>query len=59
MDIRKQLREARGLTPTEAQLARTVLAMGERIQQDVHQGARVGLGDLDRDGPPALQEARA
>lgn len=33
MDIRKQLREARGLTPTEAQLARTVLAMGERIQQ--------------------------
>ena len=32
MDIRRRLREARGLTPTETQLASAVLAMGERIQ---------------------------
>lgn len=32
MDIRRRLREAKGLTPTESQLAGTVLAMGERIQ---------------------------
>lgn len=32
MDVRRQLRENKNLTPTEAQLARTVLDMGERIQ---------------------------
>ncbi len=32
MDIRRRLREAKGLTPTESQLASVVLAMGERIQ---------------------------
>ena len=32
MDIRKRLRETKGLTPTEDQLARAVLAVGERVQ---------------------------
>ncbi len=32
MDIERSLREAAGFTPTEQQLARTILAMGERIQ---------------------------
>ncbi len=32
MDVRRRLRENKTLTPTEAQLARTILAMGERIQ---------------------------
>lgn len=32
MDIRRRLRETTNLTPTEAQLASTVLAMGERMQ---------------------------
>jgi DNA-binding MurR/RpiR family transcriptional regulator len=32
MDIRRVLKDAKGLTPTEAQLARSVLAMGERVQ---------------------------
>ena len=32
MDIRRRLREGKGLTPTENQLAATILAMGERVQ---------------------------
>ncbi len=32
MDVRRRLRENSSLTPTEAQLARTILAMGERVQ---------------------------
>ncbi len=32
MDIRRHLRENKTLTPTEAQLAKTILAMGERVQ---------------------------
>lgn len=32
MDIERRIREARGLTPTEQQLAATVGAMGERLQ---------------------------
>ncbi len=32
MDVRRRLRDAKGLTPTEAQLARSVLALGERVQ---------------------------
>lgn len=32
MDIERDLHEAAGFTPTEQQLARTILAMGERIQ---------------------------
>jgi DNA-binding MurR/RpiR family transcriptional regulator len=32
MDIRRRLREAKGLTPTESQLATAILAMGERVQ---------------------------
>ena len=32
MDIRRRLREAKGLTPTESQLASAILAMGERVQ---------------------------
>lgn len=32
MDIRRRLREAQGLTPTERQLADAVLSLGERVQ---------------------------
>lgn len=32
MDVRRRLKDAKGLTPTEAQLARSVLALGERVQ---------------------------
>ncbi len=32
MDVRRRLKDAKGLTPTEAQLASSVLALGERVQ---------------------------
>lgn len=32
MDIRRRIREARGLTPTEQQLGEAVLALGDRLQ---------------------------
>ena len=47
MDIARRIREARGLTPTESQLATTILELGDRLQGlSIKELARLGNASI-------------